>query len=1044
MTNDQPVWEEIAVAIRAYTDWPAGKSYPKSPNIGAWPFYLFLDCETRTDPSQRMRFGTYIWCQGTYEAEKGFFYDPEVLRPGEIQTLFRYAAQHGYEVCTKDEFVSGIFLGLAHALGARIVGFNLTFDLSRIVMPKVAPAKGRMRGGFSLTLRPERYIPKIRYRQIDRRLSFIEMTGVHRGRNSRSRRKKGKKSAPPRRGYFVDLKTLGGALLSGHFGLGSLAKALGIEAGKLKTEDHGRTLTPRYLKYAMRDAEVTAACFWKLKTRFEQMGLSSLTLETAYSEATVGKAHFAEMGNKPFLEVQPDFPKELLGHAMSSFYGGRSEVHIRRQISQVAYCDFLSMYPTVFVLMGLFRWVTANGVDWSDATNETRAFLATVTTEKMLAQPTWHDLTVLCQVELDDDIFPVRAPYGDQDEDPDNNTIGLNRAKSDCPLWYTLADCVVSTLLNGRPPRIVQAMRFAPREMQDCMRPMSLLQNSDYLIDPTRDDFFKRVIELRTATKARAVGADEQAASQLSAEEQFLKVLANSTGYGIFAQFISESLGSKAECVCYGPSGPGHKVNTGTRERPGKYFHPLLATFITGAARLMLALAESMAIEGGLDWAFCDTDSMAFVKPNGMADDKFFGRVQAIVDRFAALNPYDFGGSILKMESENFRNVDGQKVLHPLFVLPVSANRYCAFNIENGFPVIRKASTHGVGQYLAPYKDEDAPGTIPPPLYELKGVDRWEHDLWWTLAKAAIDGDIDNADLDALPGFNKPAACQFTASSYDRWKWFDKYNALQPPKLHVGPGNFLLTFQLRKTELSVRLVARHKKRSSRPKAVHPVAPYDKDPARAAQRAFDRETNEPVPVSRLATYADVFREYPRHAEAKFQNAGALDKGITERRRVHIRARNIILIGKESNEYDEEEVELDAEATASFGGIPDELQAQQSLLDAIDRFGVATLAGQAGVARQTVWAARTGKAKPTHKTSRKLKRAGRALQAERQIADVELAQFVQQLLGAGGISLRDLARQLSTDASNFAKAIAGQRRFPVRVRIKLCTLLGICQA
>jgi hypothetical protein len=197
-----------------------------------------------------------------------------------------------------------------------------------------------MRGGFSLALWPERYIPKIRYRQIDRRLSFIEMTGVHRGRNSRSRRKKGKKSAPPRRGYFVDLKTLGGALLSGNFGLGSLAKALGIEAGKLKTEEHGRTLTPRYLKYAMRDAEVTAACFWKLKTRFEQMGLSSLTLETAYSEATVGKAHFAEMGIKPFLEVQPDFPKELLGHAMSSFYGGRSEVHIRRQISQVAYCDY--------------------------------------------------------------------------------------------------------------------------------------------------------------------------------------------------------------------------------------------------------------------------------------------------------------------------------------------------------------------------------------------------------------------------------------------------------------------------------------------------------------------------------------------------------------------------------------------------------------------------------------------------------------------------------------------------------------------------------
>ena len=50
---------------------------------------------------------------------------------------------------------------------------------------------------------------------------------------------------------------------------------------------------------------------------------------------------------------------------MSTFYGGRSEVHIRRTISQIAYTDALSMYPSVFVLMGLFSWVTSNGVNWA-------------------------------------------------------------------------------------------------------------------------------------------------------------------------------------------------------------------------------------------------------------------------------------------------------------------------------------------------------------------------------------------------------------------------------------------------------------------------------------------------------------------------------------------------------------------------------------------------------------------------------------------------------------------------------------------------------
>ena len=32
---------------------------------------------------------------------------------------------------------------------------------------------------------------------------------------------------------------------------------------------------------------------------------------------------------------------------MSTYYGGRSEVRMRRMAVRVLYCDFLSMYPTV-------------------------------------------------------------------------------------------------------------------------------------------------------------------------------------------------------------------------------------------------------------------------------------------------------------------------------------------------------------------------------------------------------------------------------------------------------------------------------------------------------------------------------------------------------------------------------------------------------------------------------------------------------------------------------------------------------------------------
>jgi hypothetical protein len=52
-----------------------------------------------------------------------------------------------------------------------------------------------------------------------------------------------------------------------------------------------------------------------------------------------------------------------------------------------------------------------------------------------------------------------------------------------------------------------------------------------------------------------------------------------------------------------------------------------LASLITGAARLMLAIAESLCMAGGLDWAFCDTDSLAIAKPDEMGEADFFDQV---------------------------------------------------------------------------------------------------------------------------------------------------------------------------------------------------------------------------------------------------------------------------------------------------------------------------------------------------------------------------------------------------------------------------------
>jgi hypothetical protein len=72
------------------------------------------------------------------------------------------------------------------------------------------------------------------------------------------------------------------------------------------------------------------------------------------------------MNIRPWQELQPYVPKEVIGAIMSSYFGGRAEAHLRRTICQLLYCDFLSMYPTVCTLMGLWRFVIAKVMTWRD------------------------------------------------------------------------------------------------------------------------------------------------------------------------------------------------------------------------------------------------------------------------------------------------------------------------------------------------------------------------------------------------------------------------------------------------------------------------------------------------------------------------------------------------------------------------------------------------------------------------------------------------------------------------------------------------------
>jgi DNA polymerase family B len=350
-------------------------------------------------------------------------------------------------------------------------------------------------------------------------------------------------------------------------------------------------------------------------------------------------------------------------------------------------------------------------VDWTASTDRVRSLLETVSLDDLKRSEFWPLLTTLVRVAPQADIFPVRTKYDGQSQ-----TIELNYLTSDKPLWFTLADVIASKLLSGKVPKIIEAITFSPKEPQSGLRTVKIAGNPDYQVDPANDDFFFRLIDLRTTVKASLKNATALNGDALDSEQQALKILANSTSYGIFVEINVADLDAPEKLICYGPEGEGFPVDSNKVEEPGRFFHPLLATLITGAARLMLGIAERLCIEKGLDWAFCDTDSMAIAKPDGMGQAEFLERAQTICEWFSSLNPYEKKGSIFKIEDANYA-IAGDSVgtnFEPLFCYCISSKRYVLFNVgPSGEVISLKALAHGLGHYLAPYEADDAPDSIP-------------------------------------------------------------------------------------------------------------------------------------------------------------------------------------------------------------------------------------------------------------------------------------------------------------------------------------------
>src|SRR6185312_11745885 len=451
--TDVPVDRRI-ISLRAYvTRKPKPDAKPAADKranpwwskvrIAPQDWVLVFDCETRTTPDQQLRFGTFQLRYRGHIIERGAFFDP-TLSKSDLELLRHEVAKErpsadGERIVllTRLEFVERVFFNSAYYIGAQIVGFNLPFDLSRLAINH-KNARRSMKGGFSLILHESKDYPRIAVKHLSPRSSLIQFTGTDSGKGSDDDESDedaldiGKRA--PDRGYFVDVKTFAAALLSESHSLESLSKTLDVVTKKKPSDDHGEILKPEYVRYAFDDTQTTWECFDALSKKFASYGLTDTGAYDLYSEASLGKAYLKTMGVKPWTEVQDDFPPIIIGNILSAYYGGRSEVHIRRQIVDVLHCDFLSMYPTVCTLMGLWEFVKPKGITHADDTKAVREFVANCTPDDLKKQPHWRNLAALVQVLPQEDLFPVRAAYGESD----TTTIGLNYLTAHEPMWFTL------------------------------------------------------------------------------------------------------------------------------------------------------------------------------------------------------------------------------------------------------------------------------------------------------------------------------------------------------------------------------------------------------------------------------------------------------------------------------------------------------------------------------------------------------------------------------------------------------------------------------
>jgi len=799
-------------AVRVYIE--AKQKRPKSrDNPLSHERVLVLDTETTNDEYQNLLFGSFrAYFQGNLE-HLGIFYNPKCVSEKELKNLKSYTKKHSIPLYTLEEFVEDIFFPQVHQLKTLCIGFNLPFDLSRLAI-RYSYARGSMNGGFSFQLSENMAFPRIKIKHLDSTKAFIRFGSSLMGSFS---------------GHFLDLKTLAVTLTDDkHITLDKACKIFKTKHRKLKEIKHGK-ITEKYIEYNLLDTKVSYELYLKMKEELKKYQIK-IPITEIYSSASLGKACLGQLGIKAFFNLNPKFPPKIMGFLMASYYGGRSEVKIRKTPTKVTIIDFLSMYPTMFILMGLWDLLTAEKIEYVDDTESVRTLLNEITLEDLRRPEIWKQLNVIVKIQPKGDIFPVRMKYGNRY----TYNIGVNQVISAIPFWYTLADTIASKLLAGVPPRIIKAIRFVPKGKQSSLKESEILGVKIY---PRNQNLFKVIIEERERCKRRKEGFRQKA----------LKILANSTSYGIFVEMNEESLKKEKEVKVF--SNTQFKTKVKKLEEPGRYFNPIIAVMITGGARLVLAIVEAILKNHEEVHAFCDTDSMA-VPTN---------RVKEIQNFFEPLNPYDFERPLFKVEKRD------------VWLYGISAKRYVVYRkkgkkflIDDGKD--RGYSLHGLGHLTNPFG---------------KNIENWHKKVWEDILNLHY-GYITKEQF-----FNKYsnlfAISEFSASTYELLKRFRKINDGKTYEQQIKPFNFFLVGV------------------SNDNSIKPVSPYSDNPQETVHTKFvDYNSGEVFEgLEYWKSLMDTFSDYIEHPESKLEDG----IGVLDRKSIWVK--DPIHIGKETNSMEETE-------------------------------------------------------------------------------------------------------------------------------------------